>query len=122
MTQHTVNPEHQAEPDVLDIILGSSRERAPLVELHNFPALLHWISLNVATSVEDGEPVFLSRNHLALLRNDIRTGQFPSPDGSPACIPGEPLSAELQLIALWATYCTVTLDFERDVVFFIATW
>ncbi|HEY3986716.1 hypothetical protein [Cedecea sp.] len=121
MTQQTVNPEHEVEPSP-DIILGSSRERGPLVELHNFPALLHWISLKVVTTVEDGEPVFLSRNHLALLRNDIRTGQFPSSGGSPACVPGEPLSMELQLIALWAAHCTATLDFERDVVFFIATW
>nr|WP_159465182.1 hypothetical protein [Scandinavium goeteborgense] len=122
MTQHTVNPEHQAEPDVLDIILGSSRERGPLVELYNFPALLDWIALNVVTPVEDGEPVILSRNHLALLRDDIRNGQLPLPADSLVCSLGNPLSTELQLIALWAAYCTATLDFERDVVFFIATW
>ena len=121
MTRHTVNPEHEVDPSP-DIILGSSRERGPLVELHDFPALLHWIGLKVATPVEDGEPVILSRNHLALLRSDIHTGQFPSSDGIPAGVSGEPLSAELQLIALWAAYCIATLDFERDVVFFIAAW
>jgi len=121
VTQQTVNAEHEAET-LPAIILGSSRERGPLVELHHFPALRHWISRNVATPAEDGEPVILSRQHLALLRNDIRAGQFPSPDGDPACVPGESLSTELQLIVLWATHCMATLDFERDVVFFIEAW
>jgi hypothetical protein len=63
--------------------------------------------------------VIQSRHNLALLRNDIRAGQFPSSDSDLACVPGESFSTELQLIALWATHCMATLDFERDVVFFI---
>ncbi|HAT1685441.1 TPA: hypothetical protein I8Y21_006310, partial [Klebsiella oxytoca] len=64
--------------------------------------------------------VFLSRNHLALLRDDIRNGWFPSSGNAPSC--GGTLSAELQLVAVWAEYCIRTLDMERESVFLFAVW
>lgn len=66
------------------------------------------------------KPIFLSRNHLALLRDDIRNGWFSSYNNDPTY--GEMFCTELQLIAVWAEYCIRTLDMERESVFLFAIW
>ncbi|HAT1685426.1 TPA: hypothetical protein I8Y21_006291, partial [Klebsiella oxytoca] len=114
---------------LVDITLGTSLSapgkpmQYPLVTLRDSDALLHWVSVNMPAyeeGVPDQEPVFLSRNHLALLRDDIRNGWFPSSGNAPSC--GETLSTELQLVAVWAEYCIRTLDMERESVFLFAVW
>nr|WP_159465734.1 hypothetical protein [Scandinavium goeteborgense] len=111
------------EAVLVDITLCTSSSGRLLVELRDFEVLLHWASLNIPAyenGVPDGEPVFLSRNHLALLRDDVRNGQLSSFAGNRTY--GETFYSELQLIALWAEHCIHTLDFEREEAFFIAVW
>ncbi|MCK0307419.1 hypothetical protein ACUX0Z_26985, partial [Salmonella enterica] len=94
-----------------------------LVTLSGLDALLYWVSVNMpdyAEGVPDQEPIFLSRNHLALLRDDIRNGWFSSYNNDPTY--GEMFCTELQLIAVWAEYCIRTLDMERESVFLFAIW
>lgn len=112
-----------ADPEALslELVLGSST--ADLVTLSGLDALLYWISVNMpdyAEGVPDQEPIFLSRNHLALLRDDIRNGWFSSYNNDPTY--GEMFCTELQLIAVWAEYCIRTLDMERESVFLFAIW
>ncbi|EAP9281285.1 hypothetical protein ES868_22675 [Salmonella enterica] len=114
-----------ADPEAssLDIVLGSSAGPHELVTLSGLDALLYWVSVNMpdyAEGVPDQEPIFLSRNHLALLRDDIRNGWFSSYNNDPTY--GEMFCTELQLIAVWAKYCIRTLDMERESVFLFAIW
>lgn len=113
------------DPEIhpVDIILGSSSGSHELVTLIGLDALLYWVSVNMsdyAEGVPDQEPIFLSRNHLALLRDDIRNGWFSSYNNYPTY--GEMFCTELQLIAVWAEYCIRTLDMERESVFLFAIW
>ncbi|WP_213568670.1 hypothetical protein [Salmonella enterica] len=113
------------DPEIhpVDIILGSSSGSHELVTLSGLDALLYWVSVNMpdyAEGVPDQEPIFLSRNHLALLRDDIRNGWFSSYNNDPTY--GEMFCTELQLIAVWAEYCIRTLDMERESVFLFAIW
>ncbi|EBE0864787.1 hypothetical protein OVZ01_14880 [Salmonella enterica subsp. enterica serovar 1,4,[5],12:i:-] len=113
------------DPEIhpVDIILGSSSGSYELVTLSGLDALLYWVSVNMpdyAEGVPDQEPIFLSRNHLALLRDDIRNGWFSSYNNDPTY--GEMFCTELQLIAVWAEYCIRTLDMERESVFLFAIW
>lgn len=112
-----------ADPEApsLELVLGSST--ADLVTLSGLDALLYWVSVNMpdyAEGIPDQEPIFLSRNHLALLRDDIRNGWFSSYNNDPTY--GEMFCTELQLIAVWAEYCIRTLDMERESVFLFAIW
>ncbi|WP_152601459.1 hypothetical protein [Erwinia oleae] len=112
-----------ADPETssLELVLGSST--GELVTLSGLDALLHWVCVNMPEyekGVPDQEPIFLSRNHLALLRDDIRNGWFSSYNNEPTW--GETFCTELQLIALWANYCIRTLDMERESVFLFAIW
>ncbi|HDX8936681.1 hypothetical protein GW952_18940 [Klebsiella michiganensis] len=114
-----------ADPEApsLELVLGSSAGPHELVMLSGLDALLHWVSVNMpdyAEGVPDQEPIFLSRNHLALLRDDIRNGWFSSYNNDPTY--GEMFCTELQLIAVWAEYCIRTLDMERESVFLFAIW
>jgi hypothetical protein len=114
-------PEKKVPP--LDIILGSSSGSHELVTLSGPDALLYWVRVNMPDyeeGIPDQKPVFLSRNHLALLRDDIRNGWFSSYNKDPTC--GERFCTELQLVALWAEYCIRTLDMERESVFLFAVW
>ncbi|MFD1803612.1 hypothetical protein ACFSFZ_15645 [Mixta tenebrionis] len=107
----------------LEIVLGSSAGPRKQVMLSGLDALLYWISVNMPDyecGIPDQEPVFLSRNHLALLRDDIHNGWFSAYDNDPDY--GEKFCTELQLIALWADYCIHTLDMERESVFLFAVW
>lgn len=113
------------DPEIhpVDIILGSSSGSHELVTLFGLDALLHWVSVNMPDyehGVPDQEPIFLSRNHLALLRDDIRNGWFSSYNNDPTY--GEIFCTELQLVAVWAEYCIRTLDMERESVFLFAIW
>ncbi|HHT7585819.1 TPA: hypothetical protein ACT0TA_000185 [Klebsiella michiganensis] len=112
-----------ADPEApsLELVLGSST--ADLVTLSGLDTLLYWVSVNMpdyAEGIPDQEPIFLSRNHLALLRDDIRNGWFSSYNNDPTY--GEMFCTELQLIAVWAEYCIRTLDMERESVFLFAIW
>lgn len=107
-----------ADPEALslELVLGSST--GDLVALSGLDALLYWVSVNMpdyAEGVPDQEPIFLSRNHLALLRDDIRNGWFSSYNNDPTY--GEMFCTELQLVAMWAECCIRTLDMERESVF-----
>ena len=107
----------------LDIVLGSSTGPYELVTLSGLDALLHWICINIyeyEEGVPDQEPIFLSLNHLTLLRDDIRNGWFFSYNNDPTY--GDKFCTELQLIAVWAEYCIRTLDMERESVFLFAIW
>lgn len=113
------------DPEIhpVDIILGSSSGSHELVTLSGLDALLYWVCVHIPgyeESVPDQEPIFLSRNHLALLRDDIRNGWFSSYNDDPTH--GETFCTELQLIAVWAEYCIRTLDMERESVFLFAIW
>ncbi|EBF4785638.1 hypothetical protein AC369_24810 [Salmonella enterica subsp. diarizonae] len=113
------------DPEIhpVDIILGSSSGSHELVTLIGLDALLHWVSVNMPDyedGVPDQEPIFLSRNHLSLLRDDIRNGWFSSYNNDPTY--GEIFCTELQLVAVWAEYCIRTLDMERESVFLFASW
>ncbi|HAT1685327.1 TPA: hypothetical protein I8Y21_006180 [Klebsiella oxytoca] len=125
------------DPNVtlVDITLGTSLSesyrplqhrvavRNPLVTLRDFDALLYWVSVSMPeyeSGVPDQEPVFLSRNHLAVLRDDIRNGWFASYNNNPTY--ADMFYAELQLVALWAEHCIQTLDFDRESVFLFAAW
>lgn len=113
------------DPEIhpVDIILGSSSGSHELVTLSGLDALLYWVGVNMsayADNVPDQEPIFLSRNHLALLRDDIRNGWFSSYNNDPTY--GEIFCTELQLVAVWAEYCIRTLDMERESVFLFAVW
>ncbi|MGX9835922.1 hypothetical protein ACH32B_07940 [Enterobacter dykesii] len=113
------------DPEIhpVDIILGSSSGSHELVTLSGLDALLYWIGVNMPEyekGVPDQEPIFLTRNHLALLRDDIRNGWFSSYNNDPTY--GEMFCTELQLIAVWAEYCIRTLDMERESVFLFAIW
>lgn len=107
----------------LELVFGSSAGLHELVTLSGLDALLHWVSLNMsdyAEGVPDQEPIFLSRNHLALLRDDIRNGWFSSYNNDPTY--GKTFCTELQLIAVWAEYCIRTLDMERESAFLFVSW
>ncbi|ELF4281880.1 hypothetical protein RNF85_000391 [Salmonella enterica] len=107
----------------LDIILGSSSGPHEMVSLSGLDALLYWVAFNIPEyekEVPHQEPIFLSRNHLALLRDDIRNGWFSSYNNDPTY--GEKFCTELQLIAVWAEYCIRTLDLERESIFLFANW
>lgn len=115
--------EPETTAPLLDIILGNSAGPGELVTLKDMDALLYWISVNMPDyedGVPDQEPVFLSRNHLALLRDDIRNGWFSSYNNDP--VYGKTFCTELQLVAVWAEYCLRTLDMERESVFLFAVW
>lgn len=120
---------------LVDITLGSSlsasytplrhgvTEHNPLVTLRDFDALLHWVSDTLPeyeSGVPDQEPVFLTRNHLAVLRDDIRNGVFATYHDNPTY--SDTFYAELQLVALWAEHCIRTVDFDRESVFLFAAW
>ncbi|MFG6076893.1 hypothetical protein [Erwinia sp. OPT-41] len=114
-------------PDV-SIALGTSRGTpfSPayqgIVTLNNFLALIKWVCVNVAEYEEgmpNNEPVFLSRNHLALLREDIHNGRFALPGNDLQY--GEMFYA-LQLLAIWAQYCICTLDFYQESAFIFVSW
>lgn len=116
---------HLTDPSAIlvDITLGTSRGNHTLVTLRDFDALLNWVSINIPAyeeGVPDLEPVFLTRNHLAVLRDDIRNGRLATFNDNPAY--GESFYAELQLVALWAEHCIRTLDFDRDSAFLFAVW
>lgn len=112
------------DPNVtlVDITLGTSQHN-PLVTLRDFDALLHWVSDTMPvyeSGVPDQEPVFLTRNHLAVLRDDIRNGVFATYHDNPTY--SDTFYAELQLVALWAEHCIRTVDFDRESVFLFAAW
>ncbi|HEI8868267.1 TPA: hypothetical protein SLG40_003824 [Serratia odorifera] len=112
-----------SEVSSLEILLSSSAGPHELVTLSGLAALLYWICVNMPEyekGVPDQEPIFLSRNHLALLRNDIRNGWFSSYNNDPTY--GATFCTELQLVAVWAEYCIRTLDMERESVFLFAIW
>lgn len=107
----------------LDIILDNSAGPHEQVTLGSLDALLHWVGIHIPgyeEGVPDQEPIFLCRNHLALLRDDIRNGWFSSYNDDPTH--GDTFRTELQLIAVWAEYCIRTLDMERESVFLFAIW
>ncbi|HDS6908819.1 TPA: hypothetical protein QHX44_002184 [Klebsiella oxytoca] len=113
------------DPEIhpVDIILGSSSGVHELVTLSGLDALLYWVGVHIPgyeEGVPDQEPIFLSRNRLALLRDDIRNGWFSSYSNDPTY--GEIFCTELQLVAMWAEYCIRTLDMERESVFLFAIW
>ncbi|MGR7482826.1 hypothetical protein [Klebsiella aerogenes] len=112
------------DPNVtlVDITLGTSQPQPP-VTLRDFDALLYWVSVNMPeyeSGVSDQEPVFLSCNYLAVLRDDIRNGWFASYNNNPTY--ADTFYAELQLVDLWAEHCIRTVDFDHDSVFLFATW
>ena len=79
---------HSADPEAssLELVLGSSTGPHELLTLGGLDALLYWVSIHIpdyAEGVPDQEPIFLSRNHLALLRDDIRNGWFSSYNDDP---------------------------------------
>jgi hypothetical protein len=119
---------------LVDITLGTSLSapfnallhrfigHQPLVTLRDFDALLYWVSVHMPeyeAGVPDQEPVFLSRNHLAVLRDDIRNGWFASYNNPTYA---DTFYAELQLVALWAEHCIRTLNFDQESAFLFATW
>jgi hypothetical protein len=116
---------------LVDISLGTSlggsfshlfTQYQPLVTLRDFDALLYWVSVimpEYESGVPDQEPVFLSRNHLAVLRDDIRNGWFSSYNNPTYA---ETFYAELQLVALWAEHCIQTLNFDQESAFLFARW
>lgn len=111
------------EASSLELVLGSSAGPHELVTLSGLDALLYWVSVNMPEyekGVPDQEPIFLTRNHLALLRDDIRNGWFSSYNNDPTY--GETFCTELQLIAVWAEYCIRTQDMARESVFLFASW
>jgi hypothetical protein len=119
------------DPNVtlVDITLGTSLSTPSmpasheLVTLRDFEALLYWVSANMPeyeSGVPDQEPVFLSRNHLAVLRDNIRNGWFASYNNNPTY--AETFYAELQLVALWAEHCIQTLNFDQESAFLFAAW
>lgn len=113
----------EAEIHPLDIILGNSSGPCELVTLSGLDALLYWVSVNMPDyekGIPDEEPIFLYRNHLAVLRDDIRNGWFSSYNNDPTY--GKKFCTELQLVAVWAEYCIRTLDMERESVFLFAIW
>lgn len=108
---------------LVDITLGTSSGNIMTQELRDFDALLYWVSVNLPEyeeSVPDLTPMFLSRNHLATLRDDIRNGWFASYNDNPTY--ADTFYAELQLVALWAEHCIQTLDFDSDSAFIFAAW
>jgi hypothetical protein len=123
------------EATLVDICLGTSLSgpfkalqhvvalHNPLIELRDFDALLHWVSMNMPEyeeGVPDQEPIFLGRNHLAVLRDDIRNGWFASYHNNPTY--ADTFYAELQLVALWAEYCISTVNFDQESAFLFARW
>lgn len=125
------------DPDatLVDITLGTSLSAPnkplqhgvavhnPLVTLRDFDALLYWVSVNMPeyeSGVPDQEPIFLTRNHLAALRDDIRNGWFTSYNNNPTY--AQTFYAELQLVALWAEHCIQTLNFDQESAFLFAAW